>query len=103
MDFSSDYLAFHPTTRLFTRLLGFAPDYWALHPTTALFIRLLGFHPTTGQVLNYWDFIQILGFHPNTELSPEYWDFTQIPNSMFDPNGRNAPLPSPEHSNVRHW
>ena len=45
---SPDYWAFHPTTGLFTRLLGFAPDYWALHPTTGLFTRLLGFEP------DYW-------------------------------------------------
>ena len=52
---SPDYWAFHPTTGLFTRLLGFAPDCWALHPTIGLFTQLLGFapdywalHPTTG-------------------------------------------------------
>ena len=29
------------------KILGFAPDYWAFHPTTGLCTRLLGFHPNT--------------------------------------------------------
>ena len=33
---STDYWALHPTSGLWTRLLGFVPDYWALHPTTLL-------------------------------------------------------------------
>ena len=41
----SKYWAFHPTTVLFTRLLGFAPDYWTLQPTTGLCTRRLGFAP----------------------------------------------------------
>ena len=60
----------HPSTELFTRLLGFAPDYWAFHPTTGLCTRRLGFSP------DYWAFqpttglcIQLLGF------SPDYWAF----------------------------
>ena len=39
--------AWHPTTGLCTRLLGFAPNYWALHPTTGLCTQLLGFPPNT--------------------------------------------------------
>ena len=34
--------AFHSTTGLCTRRLGFSPDYWALHPTAGLCTRLLG-------------------------------------------------------------
>ena len=53
---------------------------------TGLFTRLLGF------ATDYW------ALHPTIGHFPDYWAFTQ--KSMFDPNGRNAPPPSPEHCNT---
>ena len=74
----------HPTTGLFTQLLGFSPNYWAFHPTTWLFTQLLGFtpnywalHPTTGLPPEYWASTRILGIYSNTGNSPKY------PNPIF--------------------
>ena len=50
---SPDYWALHPTTGLFTRLLGFSPGDRALRPTIGLCIRRLGFAPDD------WAFIRI--------------------------------------------
>ena len=92
---SSIYWAFLPTTRIFTRRLGFAPitglctlplgfspEYFtrilSFAPTIGLCTRLLGsatdywaLHPTTGLC------IRLLGFYPNTGVSPK------LPNSCF--------------------
>ena len=72
-------------------ILAFAPDYWALHPTTGLCTRLLGFAP------DYWALHTTTGHFPKSCFFFKYYSFSQVLNSMFDPNGRNAPLPSPEH------
>ena len=80
----------HPTTGIFTRLLGFAPDYWAFHPTTGLCTRRLGFAPDYWTSPDYWALYPT----PTTGLSSEY--------RVFDPNPK-SPHSSDQRTFMGHF